>query len=257
MARRPLALRQNGGTEKHIDADLLQQQGDKKEDGSDDDDEDAYASDNDDNEESMNATDSNAEAGPSNSQPPMDKTSKDIPKGFARIIRDAQGNVIDVVMSAYDEPDEPSEEQEELENSHDMQDEEEETPWGKPLAHKEHEKKLRKAAEPVPARSAALRGEFSHYSYFSFSLHGKQHILISHFVNVELEERTAAERSIKASSLRYASSAEQEYLRSLVQKHGSDIQAMAKDFKLNQDQRTAGQLKKAFARCGGVEAFLA
>lgn len=160
LARRPLALRQNGGIEKHVDADLLQQQGDKKEDGSDDDDEDAYASDNDDNEESMNATDSNAEAGPSNSQPPMDKTSKDIPKGFARIIRDAQGNVIDVVMSAYDEPDEPSEEQEELENLHDMQDEEEETPWGKPLAHKEHEKKLRKAAEPVPAKSAALRGEF-------------------------------------------------------------------------------------------------
>lgn len=76
-------------------------------------------------------------------------------------------------------------------------------------------------------------------------------------METELEERTAAENSIKASSLRYASSAEQEYLRSLVKKHGTDIQAMARDFKINQDQRTAGQLKKAFARCGGAEAFLA
>lgn len=76
-------------------------------------------------------------------------------------------------------------------------------------------------------------------------------------IKIELEERTAAERSIKASSLRYASPAEVEYLRSLVKKHGTDIQAMARDYKLNQDQRTAGQLKKAFAKCGGVEAFLA
>lgn len=41
----------------------------------------------------------------------------------------------------------------------------------------------------------------------------------------------------------------------LVKKHGNDVSAMAKDFKLNKDQRTAGQLRKAFMRSGGIEAF--
>lgn len=245
LARRPLALRQNGGIEKHVEDVLNEHAHDNAEDASDDDDEDAYASeDDDDNEDDsmMNATsiDDNdtPEAGPSNShkKPTMEKTSKDIPKGFARIIRDADGNVIDVVMSAYDEPDVPSTQQDEEEDDNEesmeanTNEDDEKTPWGKPLVSKEHEKQLRKAAKPVPAKNAALR---------------------------ELEERTAAERSIKASSLRYASPAEVEYLRSLVKKHGTDIQAMARDYKLNQDQRTAGQLKKAFAKCGGVEAFLA
>ncbi len=74
---------------------------------------------------------------------------------------------------------------------------------------------------------------------------------------VELELRSQEERKNTAESQRFASPAEQQYLMRLVQQHGNDISAMAKDSKFNKDQRTAGQLKKAFARSGGIEAFLA
>jgi nucleolar protein 16 len=79
----------------------------------------------------------------------------------------------------------------------------------------------------------------------------------AHFVSApELERRTEAQNQTTASSQRYASTAEQDSLRALASKHGNDIKAMAKDLKLNKDQRTAGQLSKAFKRCGGVESFL-
>jgi len=79
-------------------------------------------------------------------------TSKDIPKGFARIERDAEGNVLRVVMSAFDEP------AEEEEQEGDEQDEEEQdTPWGKPLNDGKHEKAMQKNAQPVIAKNEAIR----------------------------------------------------------------------------------------------------
>lgn len=231
LARRPLALRQNGGTERAPRTDSTLQGNEQLNQASDD--EDAYASESDEDDENPVATtleQEQSQAGPSSNQP-MDKKSKDIPKGFARIIRDDQGNVIDVVMSAYDEAeDHPDQPEEQAQSAEPELEENEDTPWGRPLVSRELETRLQKAAEPVPAKSAALR---------------------------QLEERTAEQSKIKAASLRFASSAEQDYLRQLVKKHGTDISAMAKDFKLNQDQRTAGQLRKAFARCGGVETFTA
>lgn len=165
LARRPLALRQNGGTEKQVDADSPQQNEAPSNQTSDDDDAYAMASDND--EENPVATTSahqeQPDAGPSSSssrsEPRMDKKSKDIPKGFARIIRDDQGNVIDVVMSAYDDDtDEPQpEEQAPSAKEPVLAQDDEETPWGKPLVSKDLETRLQKAAEPVPAKSAAVR----------------------------------------------------------------------------------------------------
>jgi nucleolar protein 16 len=173
LARRPLSLKQSGGIEKLVSDEQPQQ--DNEDAASSE--EDAYASDNDndndnDIEDSDNATDDDndnehaqPQAGPSNTQPPMDKTSKSIPKGFARIIRDAQGNVVDVVMSAFDEPDEPPklntiEAEEALIKSEQQAAEADDvdTPWGKPLISREHETRLKKAAVPVLAKSAALRG---------------------------------------------------------------------------------------------------
>lgn len=160
LSRRPLALRQNGGLEKQVDGENAIQDHNDNASSSEDD---AYASE-DDNEDNatMDAEDEDnaqPEAGPSNPAK-KDKTSKDIPKGFARIVRDEQGNVIDVIMSAYDEPDVPEIQPEQAEGAQEEVDEDQETPWGKRFSSKEHEKKLRKAAEPVPAKSAALRRKF-------------------------------------------------------------------------------------------------
>lgn len=163
LARRPLALRQNGGTEKQFDADSTHhQEGAQLEQASDDDD--AYAVESDNDNENPVATASSSQqrgqpqAGPSSTtKPPMDKKSKDIPKGFARIIRDDQGNVVDVVMSAYDEDVEPQPEKEEQPVEPETARDDEETPWGKPLVSRDLETRLQKAAQPVHAKSAALR----------------------------------------------------------------------------------------------------
>lgn len=50
---------------------------------------------------------------------------------------------------------------------------------------------------------------------------------------------------------RFASTSEQATLRRLVGKYGEDVQAMAKDRKLNPDQRTAGELSRAVRKAGG------
>lgn len=41
----------------------------------------------------------------------------------------------------------------------------------------------------------------------------------------------------------------------LYEKYGDDVPAMAKDIKLNRDQRTTGQLRRMFAKAGGLENF--
>jgi len=62
-------------------------------------------------------------------------------------------------------------------------------------------------------------------------------------------EAISQERS--ARPLRTTSIGEQAILRRLVCKHGEDVQAMAKDRKLNPDQRTAGELSRAVRKAGG------
>lgn len=49
---------------------------------------------------------------------------------------------------------------------------------------------------------------------------------------------------------RHASSGEVRYLRALVDKHGEDVGAMARDMKLNAEQRTEGQLRRALKKAG-------
>ena len=45
-------------------------------------------------------------------------------------------------------------------------------------------------------------------------------------------------------------------LRALVSKHGEDLEAMARDRRLNVDQRTAGELGRAIRKAGGFGAVV-
>jgi len=49
---------------------------------------------------------------------------------------------------------------------------------------------------------------------------------------------------------RHTSEGERRYLERLVAKHGNDVGAMARDRKLNPEQRTPGQLRRALALAG-------
>lgn len=94
--------------------------------------------------------------------------SSDIPAGFARIERDADGNVLRVVMSAHDvQPDarqpqagqsSSGEQEQEGEWGGIVEDSASSTPWGAPLNATDAEEAGR-APQPVTASSAAIRGE--------------------------------------------------------------------------------------------------
>ena len=56
-------------------------------------------------------------------------------------------------------------------------------------------------------------------------------------------------------TIRTSSTGEVGYLRRLVQAHGRNVSAMARDVKLNVDQKTEGQLKRAIQKAGGFEAL--
>lgn len=55
---------------------------------------------------------------------------------------------------------------------------------------------------------------------------------------------------------RHTSKGERGVLRALVSKHGEDLEAMARDRRLNVDQRTAGELGRAIRKAGGFGAVV-
>ena len=63
---------------------------------------------------------------------------------------------------------------------------------------------------------------------------------------IELEALGAAGTRVA----RATSGGEARYLAALVAAHGDDVEAMARDRKLNPDQRTAGQLRRALRNAG-------
>ncbi|KAJ7074265.1 ribosome biogenesis protein Nop16 [Mycena amicta] len=72
----------------------------------------------------------------------------------------------------------------------------------------------------------------------------------------EAENQTLAEQkwlvagAIPAAGPRHPSRLELTYIQHLVDKHGTDVLHMARDTKLNAEQRTVGELKRALRRCG-------
>ena len=57
----------------------------------------------------------------------------------------------------------------------------------------------------------------------------------------------------KRGAPRYVSEGEAGYLRRLVGRHGENLEAMARDRKLNPDQRTVGELRRLMKKTGGFE----
>lgn len=68
-------------------------------------------------------------------------------------------------------------------------------------------------------------------------------------VPAELEKISKGEKKTP----RFLSHGEAGYLTRLVERHGGDVEAMARDRKLNPDQRTAGELARLMKKAGGLE----
>lgn len=83
-------------------------------------------------------------------------------------------------------------------------------------------------------------------------LGSKGDVVVSHVVEV-LEEISKTGGGKKP---RFTSTGELKALRVLVQKHRGNMEAMARDRKLNVDQRTAGELRRAVQKAGGLESLM-
>nr|CDI51013.1 ribosomal large subunit biogenesis-related protein [Melanopsichium pennsylvanicum 4] len=143
----------------------------------------------------------------------------DVPvrKGMARVVRDAQGNIINII--------EPP-------TSIDDQDQET-TAWGKPLATSIADEKLIETYMPPSKQSNTTNGA------------GRNQVV------EQLEIMAAKAQRVQ----RHTSSFETQWLKRLVEKYGSDTEAMAKDRKLNIWQKTQGEIKRAINKAGGFEFF--
>jgi len=66
-----------------------------------------------------------------------------------------------------------------------------------------------------------------------------------------LEKLSASARAIP----RHSSCGERSYIARLIQKYGDDYKSMARDRRLNPEQKTAGELRRAVGKAGGLESF--
>ncbi|EJT98390.1 hypothetical protein DACRYDRAFT_83522 [Dacryopinax primogenitus] len=152
-----------------------------------------------------------------NSNPPP----KPLRKGFGRIVRDENGNVVDVILA---EEEEAAGAEAELNMDMDLdagavsqkrkggrRKGGEETPWGAPME--------------------------------DWAVTDQLDKLASEAINAKLP--------------RHASANELELLGALLRKYGTDVERMARDGKLNRWQKTAGELRRALKKAGGEAAILA
>jgi len=58
---------------------------------------------------------------------------------------------------------------------------------------------------------------------------------------------------VSANVLRFPSKGEVSFLQRLISKYGHDVEAMARDRRLNPDQRTEGEIRRAINKAGGLE----
>jgi len=138
-----------------------------------------------------------------------------IPKGYGKIIRDANGDVVRVELNADDEQ---HAEQQQAASDDGMQDPEIDkevmTNWVTELG-----------GGGTQGSGATIVQSLENFSASLSSTSGPRH----------------------------TSTLETLYLGRLVRKHGEDVEGMARDRRLNPEQRTSGELRRGIRRAGGPD----
>ncbi|KAF7353621.1 Nucleolar protein 16 [Mycena venus] len=142
-----------------------------------------------------------------------------IPKGHGRIVRDEEGNILRVELA---------EEDEEMPEVDDRQKDMEE------LAPEVEPHLLSKWVTGLGGGKQG-KGVVEELERIASSTHNTP---------------TTLSLSISGAGPRHASGGEVAYLKRLVDKYGTDVEQMARDRKLNPEQRTVGQLTRSLKRCG-------
>ncbi|TRM62703.1 ribosome biogenesis protein Nop16 [Schizophyllum amplum] len=162
-------------------------------------------------------------------QAPTASTSKasektSIPRGHGRIIRDECGNVLRVELAPEDEAEQAEQDPMEL----DME-------------------------QLEPQLDKGVAQQWVHGLGHNGGANDKSKNVVKEL------ERIATSINVNAATVaapisgvgpRSTSERENVYLQRLMDKHGSDVDSMVRDRKLNTDQRTGGELRRAFKRAG-------
>ncbi|KAI0341857.1 hypothetical protein BDW22DRAFT_1407985 [Trametopsis cervina] len=141
-------------------------------------------------------------------------------RGFGRIIRDENGNIVDVVLPEDDEQSTAPAE------------------------------RLIEDAIPDPSQQDSLSGWVN---LGSSNVPRDGSVASSTHVVQSLEQLSQSDTGAVP---RFSSNGELGVLQRLVEKYGKDVEAMARDRKLNAAQRTAGQLTRAIKKAGGFAQLL-
>ncbi|KAG2149393.1 ribosome biogenesis protein Nop16 [Suillus clintonianus] len=149
---------------------------------------------------------------------PVEAGPSNIPRGFGRIIRDEFGNVIRIDLPESEEMQDcvPNSELPEVE-----------------------------VDEKTMHDWVGCLDKINDQNNAQVSSVGGRHAV------VELEKLSASGRTVP----RHSSCGERSYLARLIQKYGDDYDSMARDRRLNPEQKTVGELKRAVGKAGGVETF--
>lgn len=176
--------------------------------------------------------------------------------GMARIIRDANGKVIRIVLAGEDgnEVEEDVKQIERADGDDDDDDEEESdeddapaaapttTPWGAPMTEWASERGDA-LLEELPLTGARKTGQ-------GIPIHPRRE---------KVEAKTDVVRELEAYAARdrgkverHTSEFERDWLLDIVDKYGDDFEKMARDRKANPLQRTVGELRRQITKAGGV-----
>jgi len=143
-----------------------------------------------------------------------------LPKGYGRIIRDENGDIVDVEMGEGEDGDD-------------------EVVMGD-VGETFHNDVASAATEEKLGEWVTLGGRSDARTLDASGRH----------VVHRLEELSKEGGTGRA---RFTSAGERGELQRLVMKYGDDVEGMARDRKMNVDQRTSGQLRRAIAKAGGME----
>ncbi|KIM49275.1 hypothetical protein M413DRAFT_438454 [Hebeloma cylindrosporum] len=150
----------------------------------------------------------------------LSTASSNVPNGFGRLVRDAAGNVtgfeLDDEAVEMQEPDEPVNLEEDLESRLDQ----------------------------------AVRLKWA--AGFSSTMPKVDGNVVNQLECISASATGSTTLSVPLSGIgsRHVSSGEVKYLRPLVKTYGNNIEGMAGDLKLNPEQRTVGQLRRALRKAG-------
>jgi len=154
-----------------------------------------------------------------------------IPRGHGRIIRDENGNVVRVEFAKEDAEENEDDQEANMEMLEPQLDEHVTRAWVDGLGESSGSFAQTKTAPGATKDAKGVLEKLERISSWTNKMNG-----------------TTISAPLSRAGPRHASKGEREYMKRLVEKYGDDVEKMARDRRLNTEQRTAGQLRRSLKK---------